>query len=55
MFGARLEEGKLYYPKDERAAKYDASAPEDTNDPREAYREWPSEFTPVRAEWPPET
>lgn len=53
MFGTRLEEEKLFYPRDERAAKYDA--PEDTNDPREAYRDWPSEFTPIRADWPPET
>jgi uncharacterized cupin superfamily protein len=55
MFGARLPEEKLFYPKDERAAKHDASAPEDTNDPSEAYRDWPDGYTLLKADWPPET
>ena len=52
MVGARREGKTLHYPADDPAAKYGASAPEDTNDPREAYRDWPSEFTPVRGDWP---
>jgi uncharacterized cupin superfamily protein len=55
MIGARREDKELHYPADELAAKYDASATEDTYDPREAYRDWPGEFTPVRANWPPST
>jgi uncharacterized cupin superfamily protein len=54
MIGARREEETLHYPVNELAAKYGASAPEDTYDPSEAYREWPGAFTAVRADWPPE-
>ncbi len=52
MIGARGEK-ELRYPASELAAKYGASSPEDTPDPSVAYRDWPGEFTPVRAEWPP--
>jgi uncharacterized cupin superfamily protein len=55
MIGARREGKTLHYPADDLAAKYGASAPEDTGDPREAYREWPGEFTPIPAGWPPES
>jgi hypothetical protein len=53
MIGARGGDEELQHPADELAAKYGASATEYTNDPREAYRDWPGEFTPVRADWPP--
>ena len=53
MLGARREDEVLHYPANRLAAKYGASASDDTNDPREAYRDWPGEFTPVRADWPP--
>ncbi len=52
MIGARGEK-ELRYPPSELAAKYGASSPEDTPDPSVAYRGWPEQFTPVRAEWPP--
>jgi uncharacterized cupin superfamily protein len=52
MIGARSESETLNYPVHEEAAKYGASAAEDTNDPREAYGDWPGEFEPVRARWP---
>ena len=52
MIGARGEERTLHYPVDERAARYGASAPEETDTGSEAYREWPNEFTPVRGDWP---
>jgi uncharacterized cupin superfamily protein len=53
MVGARREDEVLHYPVSDVAAKYEASAAEDTYDPREAYRDWPGEFKPVRADWPP--
>jgi uncharacterized cupin superfamily protein len=52
MVGARGEGKELHYPKNDVAARYGASAPEDTDNPREAYREWTPGFTPVRAAWP---
>jgi uncharacterized cupin superfamily protein len=52
MVGARSADNVLHYPRDELAARHGASAPEETNDPREAYREWPRDFKTVRATWP---
>ena len=52
MVGARSEGKTLHYPRSEVAARHGASAPEDTDSPREAYREWGRDFTPVRATWP---
>jgi len=43
---------KLHYPVSEAAARYGASTPEETDTPREAYRDWSRDFTPVRATWP---
>src|SRR5919205_4206975 len=37
MVGARSEDERLLYPRSELAARYDASAEEDTSDPRQAY------------------
>ena len=51
MIGARGDT-ELHYPADELAAKYGAASPEDTPDGSVAYRDWPQEFTPVRASWP---
>jgi uncharacterized cupin superfamily protein len=53
MVGARGEGKTLHYPVSELAAKYDASASEETENPREAYRDWPGGFDSVRASWPP--
>ncbi len=52
MVGARGEGKKLHYPVSEVAARHGASAPEETDTPREAYRDWSREYTPVRATWP---
>jgi uncharacterized cupin superfamily protein len=52
MVGARGESKKLHYPVSEVAARHGASAPEETDTGREAYRDWPHEFEPVRATWP---
>lgn len=52
MVGARGEGKKLHYPPSEVAARYGASVGEETDSPREAYREWPREHTPVRSSWP---
>jgi uncharacterized cupin superfamily protein len=55
MVGARGQGKTLHYPVDELAARYGASASEETGSPREAYREWSRKFEPVRASWPPGT
>jgi uncharacterized cupin superfamily protein len=52
MVGMRGEGKKLHYPASELAAKYGASAPAETDSPREAYSDWALDFTPVRATWP---
>jgi uncharacterized cupin superfamily protein len=53
MVGARGEGKKLHYPPSEAAARHGAAAPEETDSPQEAYRDWPQEFTRARATWPP--
>ena len=51
MIGARPEV-TIRYPVSEVAAKYGASAAKETNDPDEAYADWPGDYLPVRLEWP---
>jgi uncharacterized cupin superfamily protein len=53
MLGARPEVEKLLYPVSEVAAKYDASAAEETPDPDTAYADWPGDYEPTRLPWPP--
>ncbi len=36
-------------------ATYGASAVEETDEPDEAYANWPGDFVPVRLPWPPST
>ena len=52
MIGLRPEQETLRYPASELAAKYGASAARTTEDPAEAYADWPSEFEPLRLQWP---
>jgi uncharacterized cupin superfamily protein len=52
MIGARPEVETLHYPVSEVAAKHGASAAEETDDPDEAYADWPGEYLPVRLPWP---
>ena len=52
MVGARSEGEELHYPRSEEAARYGASAPADTTDPREAYSDWEPSFERVRQAWP---
>ena len=52
MIGARPEVEKLHYPASELAAKYGASAAKATDEPDEAYGDWPGEYAPVRFPWP---
>ena len=52
MAGARGEGNKIHYPRNELAARYDASSPEDTADSRVAYGDWVREFERVRSVWP---
>lgn len=52
MVGARPDE-PIRYPVSDLAARYDASVERETDDPEEAYADWPGEFEPVRLGWPP--
>jgi uncharacterized cupin superfamily protein len=52
MVGARRQENEIHYPRDEVAARHDASSPEDTHDSRVAYSDWSREFKRERSPWP---
>lgn len=52
MVGHRPPEHKLCYPVSEQAAKYNASASEETTDPREAYKDFPEFEMDVDPVWP---
>jgi uncharacterized cupin superfamily protein len=54
MIGGRPQPEQLHYPVSELAAKYDASARQETDDPDQAYADWPGDFRPVRLPWPVE-
>jgi uncharacterized cupin superfamily protein len=54
MLGARPEVETLRYPVSEAAARHRASAATDTENPDEAYADWPGEYVPVRLPWPPD-
>jgi uncharacterized cupin superfamily protein len=53
MIGSRPDE-QLRYPVSEAAAKYGASVAKETDQPDEAYADWPGEYEPVRVPWPVE-
>jgi hypothetical protein len=40
------------YPASELAAKYGAAAARETEDPDEAYADWPGDYVPLRLPWP---
>jgi hypothetical protein len=52
MVGARGPGKTLHYPVTELAQKHGVAAPEETDDPRQAYREVPRNFQRVKAPWP---
>lgn len=52
MIGARPEIETLRYPASELAAKYGAAAARETEDPDEAYADWPGDYVPLRLPWP---
>jgi uncharacterized cupin superfamily protein len=52
MIGARPEVETIRYPVSEVAAKYGASVATETNEPDEAYADWPGEYLPTRLAWP---
>ncbi len=54
MIGSRPEVETLRYPASELGASYGASAAKETDDPEEAYADWPGEYVPVRLPWPVE-
>ena len=54
MVGPRPEVEQLHYPRSDVAARYGASAAQETDDPDEAYADWPGEYVPVRLPWPPQ-
>jgi uncharacterized cupin superfamily protein len=51
MIGPRTRKG-LHYPRNEKAAAYNASAAKATDSAEEAYSIWSSAFTPTRMPWP---
>jgi len=51
MIGARPDVG-LRYPVSEVAARHGASVATETEDPDEAYADWPGTYEPVRLPWP---
>lgn len=51
MIGKRPEK-TIRYPVSELAAKYGASAAKETDQPDEAYADWPGDYVPVRLPWP---
>jgi uncharacterized cupin superfamily protein len=53
MIGLRPDEERLHYPASAVAAKYGASVARTTDDPYEAYADWPDEYEPIRLPWPP--
>jgi uncharacterized cupin superfamily protein len=53
MIGLRPADETLRYPVSEVAARYGASAARATEDPGEAYADWPGEYRPLRLPWPP--
>ncbi len=52
MIGARPEVETLLYPVSRVAAKYGASVAKETDDPDEAYADWPGDYVPVLLPWP---
>ena len=52
MLGARHDLVSPRYPVSEVAAKYGASAARETDEPDEAYADWPGDYEPVRLPWP---
>jgi uncharacterized cupin superfamily protein len=52
MVGARKPDRVYHYPVSELAARFGASPPAETADPREAYSDWKPGFRPVEVEWP---
>jgi uncharacterized cupin superfamily protein len=52
MIGLRPDPERLHYPVSEVAAKYGASAAQETHDPDQAYKEWPGDYLPLRLPWP---
>jgi uncharacterized cupin superfamily protein len=52
MIGAWPEVETLHYPASEVAAKYGASVAKATDDPDEAYADWPGDYEPARVPWP---
>ena len=52
MIGLRPKDETLHYPVSDTAARYEASVAKETNDPDEAYADWPGEYRPMRLPWP---
>jgi uncharacterized cupin superfamily protein len=52
MIGARPQAEELHYPVSALAARHGASVAAPTDQPREAYADWPGPWEPVRASWP---
>jgi uncharacterized cupin superfamily protein len=54
MIGSRPDV-EIRYPTSGLAGRYGASVANDTDEPDEAYSDWPGEYVPLRLPWPPES
>lgn len=52
MVGARPAEERIHYPVSEVATRHGASVARATDEPREAYADWPGAWEPTRPPWP---
>lgn len=52
MLGARSDDSRIHYPVSEVAARHGASVDTATDQPREAYADWPGPWEPFRLPWP---
>ncbi|MGL6277947.1 MAG: cupin domain-containing protein [Gaiella sp.] len=52
MSGARPSDNDIHYPVSELAARHGASVATPTDQPREAYADWPGPSVPRRPAWP---
>jgi uncharacterized cupin superfamily protein len=52
MLGSRPEVERIRYPVSAVAARFAASVGTETDDPNEAYADWPGEYVPERLPWP---
>ena len=53
MVGARRVDEAIHYPVNDLAARHGASVSEPTDDPKQAYADWPRAYEATKLPWPP--